>query len=344
MSDDLLRATVRDLLADRCPPDEVDRAAAGDGLSAGVWAALEQTGLTLLPISMDNGGGGGSLPDLAVVGLAAGYAAAPVPLMETALLAGWALDSCGRRVPPGPLAAAGPAEIERSGSGWRVRGHWPRVAWAATAEHLVVISDGRVAVLPAGVADVRPGRNLAGEPRDDVRVDAVVTAGDVTEAPAGVDAAGLRLRGALGRALLTAGAARRALDLTVRYSGEREQFGRPLNRFQAVQQHLAEMAGSVALAEAAALAAARDDVADPVRVAVAKHETAVAAGVVARLAHQVHGALGFTREHVLRHATTRLWSWRDEFGGEAEWAAVLGGWAVERGPDGLWAALTSLGE
>jgi len=62
--------------------------------------------------------------------------------------------------------------------------------------------------------------------------------------------------------------------------------------------------------------------------------------VVARLAHQVHGAIGFTQEHRLHHLTRRLWSWRDEGGSELAWARVLGAGLLAEGPDGLWPALT----
>ena len=65
-------------------------------------------------------------------------------------------------------------------------------------------------------------------------------------------------RGALMRALQMVGAMERVRDLTVSYAAERRQFGQPLNRFQAVQQQLAELAGEVALAGAAVEAAVAD--------------------------------------------------------------------------------------
>ena len=66
-----------------------------------------------------------------------------------------------------------------------------------------------------------------------------------------------------------------------------------------------------------------------------------AAGTGAAIAHQVHGAMGFTYEHSLHHATRRLWSWREEFGNEAVWAARLGRMVAERGADGLWPFITA---
>jgi acyl-CoA dehydrogenase len=149
------------------------------------------------------------------------------------------------------------------------------------------------------------------------------------------------------RSLLIAGAAQRALDLTVAYVNEREQFGRALARFPVVQQEIARMAGEVALITAAtqAAVAAGPGVgaggAVPAVVA-AKGQASYGAGIVAAIAHQLHGAIGTTEEHRLRLTTTRLWSWRDEDGPAAECFAELGRAALgaaHRG-DGLWPWLT----
>ena len=93
--------------------------------------------------------------------------------------------------------------------------------------------------------------------------------------------------------------------------------------------------------EAAARAADTDGVLGAeLPIAMAKARASEAAGVVARIAHQVHGAIGFTREHDLRLATTRLWAWRDEDGSEAQWQAVIGAAALAAGPEGLWPLVT----
>ena len=130
---------------------------------------------------------------------------------------------------------------------------------------------------------------------------------------------------------------------TVQYAGERQQFGRPLGRFQAIQMELAEMAGEVtavaALVDAAVQATERGESLVPAAAA-AKVRAGAAVEVVARLAHQVHGAIGFTQDHKLHHLTRRLWSWRDEAGSELAWSRVLGAGVLADGPDGLWPALT----
>jgi acyl-CoA dehydrogenase len=158
------------------------------------------------------------------------------------------------------------------------------------------------------------------------------------------------LRAALYRALLLAGAAGAALTQAVHYAPQRVQFGRPIAKFQAIQQELALAAGEVAASRAAADTAVRivtetgfASQEAEFAVAVAKARTSEAAGVVARIAHQVLGAIGFTLEHDLRLFTTRLWAWRDEDGDEAHWNAVIARRVLVGGSDELWPVLTRSG-
>jgi alkylation response protein AidB-like acyl-CoA dehydrogenase len=75
----------------------------------------------------------------------------------------------------------------------------------------------------------------------------------------------------------------------------------------------------------------------------AKIRTGEAAALVCRTAHQVHGAVGFTREHRLHRLSRRAWAWRDEHGSEEEWAAWLGSETAGKGAAALWPDLTSDG-
>jgi acyl-CoA dehydrogenase len=320
----------------------------GDGsMDMPLWRALERTGLARLTLPAAHGGGDGTLLDLAAVLIEAGAAAARVPLVETALTGGWLAAAAGLEVPAGSLAVAtGELDTRRSGDGRRVSGTLPRVGWAREASAVVVLNGPEVLCLDPGAATVQHGANLAGEPRDTVVLDDLaVPAASVAAAPPRA-AEHLRLRAALGRALLLAGAARNALGAGVRYAGERVQFGRPIGRFQAVQQQLALTSGEVAAASTAAVSAAAcaasrgfDVDATVLAVAAAKARTSESAGSVARMVHQVHGAMGFTLEHSLRHATTRLWAWRDEDGSEAAWQLEIGSRVLAAGGDGLWPAL-----
>src|SRR4051794_34448230 len=124
-------------------------------------------------------------------------------------------------------------------------------------------------------------------------------------------------------------AAGAALDLALVHTRTREQFGRPLVRFQAVGQHLAVLAGQVLLLRAAI--ESEDE-------AVAKIVGGAAAGEITRIAHQLHGALGYSDEHPLHRFTRALWASRDAGGVESEWAASYG--ASLAGPD-LWARITA---
>jgi acyl-CoA dehydrogenase len=133
-----------------------------------------------------------------------------------------------------------------------------------------------------------------------------------------------------------AGAAARARDLTITYASERQQFGQAVNRFQAVQQQLAEMAGESAAADAAVEQALANPTA--ARISAAKVVAGRSAARVAKIAHQIHGAIGFTHEHSLHRFTTRIWQWRDQDGTEAQHAVSLGSDLCGRD---LWVATTS---
>jgi acyl-CoA dehydrogenase len=145
-----------------------------------------------------------------------------------------------------------------------------------------------------------------------------------------------------------AAALRRCQDLSVTYARQRRQFGRALADLPVVQQELAALAGEVAAAEAASNAAVAAVAATigPMRptgtaaraVAAAKVRAGLAATAGARSAHQLHGAIGITREYELHVHTRSLWAWRDEYGDERTWAQRLGE-TVRAAPDGLWATL-----
>jgi alkylation response protein AidB-like acyl-CoA dehydrogenase len=226
------------------------------------------------------------------------------------------------------------------------------VPFAAHAAHLVVIALKKntpvVLLVSAKHCNAAPGANLAGEAQGPVGFDGAPA---LASAPmAASDAADLLQRmGATLRAQQMAGALERILDLSLDYARERIQFGRPIARFQAIQHNLASLAGEAAAAGAAADAAASaiirhgiDDERSLFAIAAAKIRAGEAAGAGAAIAHQVHGAMGFTREYSLHHSTRRLWAWRDDFGAESDWAMRLGGMVTRAGARALWPALTSL--
>ncbi|MEV4019714.1 acyl-CoA dehydrogenase family protein [Nonomuraea angiospora] len=318
MNDDLraeIRAAVTAILDGRTSTGDFDRA---------LWKDLSEGGFHLVGVPEAAGGSGGTLGDLAVVADLVAFHAARVPVVETAFLAGWLLAGAGLPMPGGLVVAS----LDEA------RGHWQggalrlsgrlRVPWARHADHVVTLArcgqESVVAVIPKPV-DLVTSENLAGEPRDALVLEGVTA--DHAAAPPGLDATALLLRGALARSVQLAAAARAVLVSARHYVTEREQFGRPLARFQAVQQHLAALAAEVAAmqvsAEAAVAAVEHEDSGAEVAVAAAKATTSAGARQVAAIGHQLHGALGYSSEHHLGAVTTRLWAWREEFGNESHW-------------------------
>jgi alkylation response protein AidB-like acyl-CoA dehydrogenase len=131
------------------------------------------------------------------------------------------------------------------------------------------------------------------------------------------------------------GAMQALLEMTVDYAGTRQQFGRPIGKFQAVQQQLAVAVEEVHAATVAAQIAlvGEPDQIDRSRVAVAKIRAGQAAQILSATAHAVHGAVGISAEHQLHHYTRRLHEWRMAHGGESWWAGQLGQTAINGGGD-----------
>jgi alkylation response protein AidB-like acyl-CoA dehydrogenase len=149
----------------------------------------------------------------------------------------------------------------------------------------------------------------------------------------------LRARVALSVTAQIAGALDRVLAMTVEFAHLRVQFGKSIDQFQMVKSHLAELAAEAGVAAAAAGSAATvlasgppSDIAQTAVLA-ARVRAAQAATTATRLAHQVHGAMGITREHPLHVLTGLLWSLRDTGATEAQAQLQLGRRLVAGGAD-----------
>lgn len=309
-----------------------------------LWNTLTDAGLTLLSTPEARGGTGASLRELAVVLEASGYHAAPVPLAEHDLLASWLLSTGDLPVASGAMTAAVTDQRLREHRLTAVLDHVP---WAGIAEILVVAGDGFIAKVPLAAVRIDPDMDIAGQPGGRVHIDIQLERESCTEVTVSA-AHEFRLRGALARSLQTCGALSRALILTCEHAQQREQFGRSIAKFQAVQVLIANAASSIALAKTAADFAVEavtahgfDTPHGVFAVSVAKIEAARAATLVARNAHQVHGAIGFTLDHRLRHFTSRALAWRAEFGVQREWQHRLGELVLES-PNGAWELVTAL--
>ncbi|MFJ8996221.1 acyl-CoA dehydrogenase family protein [Streptomyces sp. NPDC102279] len=344
--DPLLTDTARRLLSSHGGaqgPADAER----DSWSELMWHGLTDSGLVGVGIAESDGGSGGSVLDAAELVRLSGYCAAPVPLAETTFIAAPAVVAAGLTLPDGALAVAPTADelsAESSGSRWKVSGTAHAVAWARAAGHIVAIADGGphgpvLVLVPLDAVQVKRGHNLAGEPRDTVLVDGIEATG--TPVTAEFVEQRWRRRGAVARSLQIAGALERVLELTVGYAKERVQFGRPIVKFQAVSHLIAQLGEAVAQARMAAESGALSlGVHDA---AISKIIAGEAASQGATIAHQVYGALGTTRECDLHLYTTRLWSWRDEFGGERSWAAALGQETGRAGTAALWDLISATG-
>ena len=341
----ILDTTAR-IFTDHCEVEILD-AAEGDEWPQLLWEEIINAGLPLAMVPEALGGSGLSWVDGFAVIRLAGYHAVPVPLAET-MLVNRLLAEAGLPLPEGPLSLApwspGPQlHAERLEDGWRLSGLCKRVPWGGQVKGVLARANAgneeRLVFFDPSLAEVLPGTNLAFEPRDTLRLDSIVVpASAVLEPGSCLDLFAL---GALMRIQQMAGGVQRALDQSTEYAGERTQFGRPIGKFQAVQQQLAVMAGHVAATQAAAEAAADNCLSDKKEfyLATAKARAGEAAGEVSAIAHQVHGAMGFTREHSLNYVTRRLWSWRDEFGNESYWQRRLGQQVLSLGADRLWSYL-----
>lgn len=320
-------------------------AAGDDAWRTPLWQALEEAGLTRAWLPEEAGGAGLTLEGGFEILRVAGHHASPVPLAET-LLAGWALTRAGLEMAEGPLTLAPirghDALVIEDG---KVSGTARSILHAAEATALVVVHGDHVLRLMPGSYTVSPRDTDMGGERADVLFDGATP--DETGSFAGAADAVLAM-GATARACQMTGALETALSLTTDYTGEREAFGRKIGKFQAVQQMMARLAGEVAAAITASGSAADTLTQDGLgtdaaflEVAAAKIRVGEAAHEGAMIAHQAHGAIGWTSDYVLQRLTRRIWGWRDDFGSEADWAVRLGRFAAGQGADRLWPMLTT---
>jgi acyl-CoA dehydrogenase len=351
-SDHIVAETAEKILADLADPQEVN-SAKDDSWKQKLWAALEENGLTLPWVAENHGGSGASLAEGFEVLTAAGRFALAVPLAET-MLAGWLLSQGDIASPAGAMSVAPTHPMDKItvNADGTLSGRARNVPFAREAQHFAVLAQGQkgasIALVKASSCRRDEDVNLAGEPLDGLILDKV-NPEKIAPAPKGLDQTALMLMGGVVRSLQIAGALQTMLNRTVTYANERTAFERKISKFQAVQHNLAKLAGEVAAATAAAGSAADtlsgapawDDDATYLEATAAKIRCAEAAGTGSAIAHQVHGAIGFTEEHVLHRFTLRALGWRDDFGNESYWAVELGNRIGARGADDLWPLVAS---
>lgn len=322
----LIVETAKRIFTDQCDKPVVDAADFNSKGEAGVfpaalWQTLTETGLTL----MGTEEGGGTFGDALLVLREAGAAAAPIPLAEQ-LMAVQLLSEAKQSIPAGILTVAALKDGKVSGA-----------RFTEVADSMLLVDTDQFYVLDNQALDWQVSINFAGE-----------TIGELNSLPAlenpvALADAGqkLLLLGARTRVNLMSGALVDTLEKSVQYVMDRVQFGKSLAKFQAIQQQLAILAGEVAACQRAADGTLHSG--EELEVAIAKARVGEAVAQVTDVAHQVHGAIGYTLEHSLNHRTRRLWQWRDEYGPERFWQMKLGRHFVAAGADQLWAGVTAAG-
>ncbi|HMN79093.1 MAG TPA: acyl-CoA dehydrogenase family protein [Burkholderiaceae bacterium] len=330
--DDLIGRSVERLLREKRTADRT-LAAEPAGMDAETWQELVALGL----VGPDSAG----LSEREVVSVtrAIGHAGALVPYADCEGLSRWLAVAAGIETQPSELLGllilddAGPVSQDRSGN-LRIATDGLRLPWGRFSRRTLLAFRWqglpRVGMVPTADLRLDPTVNMAGEPLDRCTAPDVVPDG-VT----GVDEAhgptALRQRAALLRSAAMLGAMQRIHEMTVAYAGDRRQFGRSLSQFQVIQAYLAEMTAELAATQAMLECCLLDpsdgpDAAAPdgAEVAALRIRAGLAAQRVATLGHQIHGAIGFTREYPLHLWSRRLWSWREEHGNDRWWRTRLG--------------------
>lgn len=300
----LFRDAARDVFRGSCTPDRVRGAwASPDGLDHGVLKDLAAVGLLGALVPEERGGMGLAPTDVALVLEEAGRVALPGPIVETAVVAADVLADVGGavaepwlgRIAEGrALAAVGFASD-------------PFVAHAAAADLLLLERDDVLHLVDRDAVEVVAQPSLdPGHRGGTVTWDQA----DAIPLPGGAELV-RRARQLVtwGTTAVLVGVCHGMIDLSVAHASTREQFGRPIGAFQAVKHHLANALLATEFSRPAVLNAAHAlttrSARAPLDVAVAKILASDAGEVVARIALQVHGAMGYTWEHDLH-----LWSKR----------------------------------
>ncbi len=312
---ELFTAPFERLLADHSTPAVVRQVEAG-GSPAALWAALSESGFLDALVPEAQGGAGLALAEAFELFVAEGRHAVPLPLAHTMLVRA-VLAHEGHPAPGGTIAIAAAAHVSDDGGIT-----CPGVPFGLLTDAVAVDRPDAEGwwLLPAAEAR-REGSGIHGSLRADLHWSALPSSALVSSAPSAWRDAGA----ALAAAQLT-GALERVLAMTVDFANQREQFGRSIGKFQAIQHQLAQMAEHVAASRIAAQigCSGAGPWPVPLRAAVAKSRASEAAALAAAMAHAVHGAIGVTAEFDLQLYTRRLHEGRADFGAETHWNRVLG--------------------
>lgn len=311
----LFHDSVRSFLVNEITPERLRAAWDTDsGRDPALWQQLAELGLTGMTVPEEHDGLGMSALDFVLLAQECGYVALPEPLVNHALVGVPLLADIGGELASSwlPRAAVGEARIV-------VALEQNLLAEDAhIADLLLLEQGGEWYALEQGQfgcehnPSIDPGRRMF-----TVAVNAGVAPIVTGERAAQLRCASLN-RGALGCAAQALGLAQRMVDLSVAYTADRKQFGKPIGSFQAVKHHLANVAVKLEYAKApvhrAAYAVAEDAASATRHVAHAKLAACEAANLAAKSSIQVHGAMGYTWEVDLHIFMKKAWALANTWG------------------------------
>lgn len=281
-----------------------------DGDTASIWAAVRESGFLDAILPESAGGFGLTLTDVAPLLIAAGEHALPVAFGET-MVARALIAAAGLTTPVDTAILLWPL----NDAGKLASTVAPAIAGAT---HALVQRGEQTTLQPLRPAsDARDGFGFAIAGAD---LDAAPLL--TFQSPAG----NLLCWAAALAAGAMAGALRRTLELSLSHVNERQQFGRPIAKLQAIQQQMSVMAEQVVAADVAARIAlsGTPPVIGPLNAAVGKSVADDAAALACAIAHAVHGAIGISAEHDLQLHVRRLKRARLSFGSGPYWAGRIG--------------------
>jgi acyl-CoA dehydrogenase len=345
--EDILTETATKIFKSRCTKELINEAEQGV-FPIQLWNEVEEMGMTTMGIPEEAGGTGFIYKDALNILRIAGKYAAPIPLAET-LVSNWLLHETGIIIGKSPKTIVLPSvneivEFTEDQDYWNISGQVKYVPFAECSSQIVVLGRTVNKEQIMGIVDrsqvlINGGQGLAGDSKDIVVFKNIRISKDSAKRIPNEIIKKVYNQLALTRIVLMSGALERVLELTVQHAKEREQFGRPIGKFQAVKQQLAVLAAQVSSGRTAS-----DYVVDSINkgvdfeweVAIGKVRLGEAVGIAVPIAHQVHAAIGFTYEHPLHHSTRRLWTWRDEYGNENKWAEELGSFILNDTNKPVW--------
>lgn len=339
----MMAESVSRLCEQHCQPAVLHCAEQGE-FPAALWARLGGAGVFHLLVDEERGGVGAGIADTAATLAVLGSFAAPGPIVE-AIVANFA--RCAVGLPPleDPQSLAVAENGRSSASGVAGAVAAPSVRWGRQVDSILFACGGEA----AGIAEVTPANaefsvvpTLSSEPA--LRM--VIPSSDHSSTsvpPPFIE----RLVGivALGRCAEAVGAIQWMLTSSLSHAQERSQFGRLIAKFQAVQQMLAELAAEASAADAICNAACElADVGDWTLLPAAVVRILDAIDRSVEIAHQVHGAIGFSKEHGLNFRTRRAMQWCNDATLLGPWGEMLGDQILAAKDAGLWEVLVSLAE